>query len=674
MEKTLGGERLGSGKKIKVDLHNWGRSTFDQSRIWRSTMAVGVLTPCFTEIGLPGTTFDININTLGHTIPTIAPLFGSFKLQVDMFACPIRLYQGILHNNAVNIGLDMSKVLLPTIRLGSNTDTKLRKTATSSLNNYLGIKGYGTHKKTFSALSHLAYYDIFKNYYSNKQEENAKIIAYNGSSESFMANAGNIKVLYISGNQRIESVVSISSPTGGVILFPSGIQLTNPTTKFFIPTTNQNIKKIDRVEVNLKSQLTDSEYTKTLETREYYEKENKLALFDPTENQWAGYIEFNKENATLEVSIDLYTYTQNLNVAMVYINANDFEQKIVDFPLSNIDDARRAILKKTELNQKITINDDINYLPYSVNLESNINRDYGLPELNGLMLKTYQNDIFNTWLSTEFIDMINDITSITPDSEGNISIDAMILMKKVYNILNRIAISGGTYEDWQESVYGDKAIRRAESPIYIGGTSSEITFEEVVSTTSGQNANGGFQPLATLAGKGIMKDRKGGNIVYKCEEPCIIMAIASITPRVDYFQGNKWFMTEIDSMDDWHKPGLDGIGFQNLVANQVVWSDATDKALAKQPVWLNYQTAVNEVFGQFAIPTGEANSLMHMVLTREYETNAQGEIQDFTSYIDPTKFNYAFADNSLTAQNFWMQIGFNVKSRRKMASQEIPNL
>lgn len=38
MEKiTLGGERLGSGKKMKVGLHGYGRSNHDLSSIFRNT-------------------------------------------------------------------------------------------------------------------------------------------------------------------------------------------------------------------------------------------------------------------------------------------------------------------------------------------------------------------------------------------------------------------------------------------------------------------------------------------------------------------------------------------------------------------------------------------------------------------------------------------------------------
>ena len=41
--KTLGGDRLGSGKKQKISMHGYERSTHDLGYIWRSTMACGTL-------------------------------------------------------------------------------------------------------------------------------------------------------------------------------------------------------------------------------------------------------------------------------------------------------------------------------------------------------------------------------------------------------------------------------------------------------------------------------------------------------------------------------------------------------------------------------------------------------------------------------------------------------
>ena len=81
----------------------------------------------------------------------------------------------------------MSKVLLPCFQaMSANTsiydlDTNRGQVNPSSLLSYLGIKGFGysevnQYLRRFPAMFNLAYWDIFKNYYANKQEENAYVI------------------------------------------------------------------------------------------------------------------------------------------------------------------------------------------------------------------------------------------------------------------------------------------------------------------------------------------------------------------------------------------------------------------------------------------------------------------------------------------------------------------
>ena len=94
----------------------------------------------------------------------------------------------------------------------------------------------------------------------------------------------------------------------------------------------------------------------------------------------------------------------------------------------------------------------------------------------GLALKTYQSDIFNNWLRTEWLEGptgINAITAISTAS-GSFNLDTLLLSRKVYDMLNRIAVSGGTYEEWVQAVYSHEPYRRAENPVYMGGMSKEV--------------------------------------------------------------------------------------------------------------------------------------------------------------------------------------------------------
>ena len=160
------------------------------------------------------------------------------------------------------------------------------------------------------------------------------------------------------------------------------------------------------------------------------------------------------------------------------------------------------------------------------------------------------------------------------------------------------------------------------------------------------------------------------------------MGIVSITPRVDYCQGNDFDMY-FKTVDDIHKPALDGIGYQDSLNWQRAWWDDTymeknnrlQSSAGKTVAWINYMTNINRTFGNFAINDNEA----FMVLNRNYELSPNAgtnepKIADLTTYIDPVKFNYIFADTNLDAMNFWVQTKFDIKIRRLISAKQITNL
>ena len=196
MKVSIGKNTLGGGKKMVTRLNNYNRSTHDLSHVCRTSAAVGTLIPTFYHLVLPGDTFPVKTRCHTLTHPTIGPLFGSFKQQNDFFFCPIRLYNAMLHNNALNIGLNMKQVKFPIFPIsydlytdkskmkGSN-DTLLNEVNPSSLVAYTGERAlstldpYGGKMKTFNCIKPMMYYDIFKNYYANKQEKKFYVISGN---------------------------------------------------------------------------------------------------------------------------------------------------------------------------------------------------------------------------------------------------------------------------------------------------------------------------------------------------------------------------------------------------------------------------------------------------------------------------------------------------------------
>ena len=163
---------------------------------------------------------------------------------------------------------------------------------------------------------------------------------------------------------------------------------------------------------------------------------------------------------------------------------------------------RAYLLQNTQLTGAVVALDDNNFKPYSyLREESDIATSLQQTQ-EGLGIKTYQSDIFNNWMNTEWIDGANGITELTkmPVVDDAITIDVMLINKKVYDMMNRLAISGGTYKDWVEVQFDEEVYMSATSPVYMGGMSRELVFQEVISN-SGSSGNGGEQPLGTLASR-----------------------------------------------------------------------------------------------------------------------------------------------------------------------------
>lgn len=645
LTRSIGKNTLGGGKKMQVDMRTYNRSTHDLSYVWRNTQSVGTLVPFMSELALPGDVHEIQLSANVLTHPTVGPLFGSFKLQLDVFECPIRLYNAQLHNNKLGIGLDMSKVKFPVLSIEYNKLHDNPLTIEDSLNDsqvnpsclrsYLGFNGVGRiYPKTGDKLTkksqcmpELMYYDIFKNYYANLQEENA---------------------YYIDVNADVQEV-----NIGGQAYNPNNI--------------NAPIKSGVEIELTVENNIKQKDVRLTVQTFR-----GSIEKIEPKE------LGTTKDSAPgiITISVTSTVYTSLLKVESIYGIGGG---KLSTFKILEIDLIREKLLQAPTSVPYNLIDSNIELMT-KFNGRTNNYLNTTFPQF-GLCVKTYQSDLFNNWINTEWIDGENGISEITAVSvtNGSFTIDALNLAQKVYNMMNRIAVSGGSYRDWIETVYTSNYIERAETPVYMGGMSDEIVFQEVISQSATEQ-----EPLGSLAGRGkLAYNKKGGYLKIKVEEPSYIIGIVSITPRVDYSQGTKWDRN-LQTMNDLHKPALDAIGFQDLITSKMAWWDTYHTevdierkfSVGKQPAWIDYMSNYNRTHGNFA--SGKSEEFM--VLNRSYEmnketaTSEQSIIKDLTTYIDPTKYNYIFADQSLDAMNFWVQIGVDWKARRMMSAKVIPNL
>jgi hypothetical protein len=656
--RTLGKNTLGDNNKMKVAMRDYDMSTHDISTVFRSSIGVGMLVPFCKILCQKGDIIDINLINKTLSQPTLGPLFGSFKLQHFMFFGGFRLYNSWLHNNRTGIGMKMSDIKLPMMlarTYGTATEAKTNISA-SSLYKYLGwskSRRTGTNANTGvqkNGVPLLMYLDIFKNFFANTQEDKFYMLkgvgeisfevidSYENQDEGhFIIGKDNTKTIHITNKTKLTASITTDNyesfwnsinvkvlNSKGTVISSSLAQITSNATAKTI--TLDNIDANPFATILLVSTTTDTKKFLKTELGQY-----DLKLLD----QIRDVILHKKGNETLTLSG------------------------------ANLDASNNGSTELKDMFDKLTL------------AQAN--------KLGGMLLKTYDSDIFNNWVKTDWIDGAGGITEITSiditANDGKLTMDALNLQQKVYNMLNRIAVAGGTYRDWLETVYtAGKYLDRPETPVFIGGMTQYIEFDEVISKSATETAYGS-QPLGDIAaiGRGG-KPLNNGHIHYQCEEPGYIMGLVAITPMIDYSQGND-FDLNLQTIDDLHKPALDGIGYQDLIQEQMVGETSVYNgsgnikslkhlAANKTVAWIDYMTNYNRTFGDFA--TGEA--LDFMVLNRRYEVGNDNTIKDLTTYIDPQKYIEIFADTSIDSQNFWVQTVVQATRRGNYSAKQIPFL
>ena len=93
--------------------------------------------------------WETELNAMVLTPPANGALLGSFKLQLDVFQIPMRLYNSWIHNNKLGIGTQMQNVKIPQLTVSyAHQDNEINADNPQGypINNshilkYLGISG-----------------------------------------------------------------------------------------------------------------------------------------------------------------------------------------------------------------------------------------------------------------------------------------------------------------------------------------------------------------------------------------------------------------------------------------------------------------------------------------------------------------------------------------------------
>ena len=286
--------------------------------------------------------------------------------------------------------------------------------------------------------------------------------------------------------------------------------------------------------------------------------------------------------------------------------------------------------------------------------------------LGGLWQACYMPDRMNVILSDAFFR--NNVSTVVVSTAGDsFQVDQLVTAKKLWNSRNNDVITNGTFKDWIRVHFGVTPKIMDDMPTFCGATSSDILFEDIRATTSAKIGDTD-QYLGDKGSSALgYGDSRRFNITV--DRPGYIMAIATLVPRVDYYQFTDRYVRHT-KLSDMFRPEFNGIGYQDVLVSDLntqfpdSWDgtqpyDASDdpftQAVGKQPAWIEYMTAVNKIRGTFC------SSERSWVLARDMRANAVDQDNSptantsYTAYIDPGEWNQPFADQSDTAQNFYAQ-------------------
>lgn len=711
---TLGGKRLHDEvvEAFKVDMSGYQGASHNLSTKVRGTVAPGTLVPIYANVIEPADKFSMKITSAIRTEPAIGPLFGSFEYAIDVFTARASLYNKMMHNNRSTLARNMDKVYLPLIELtGPNIAHPTIKQAAlngqanefqigrSSLMKMLGVSGLGYIRSnasnkitcTVPADMMLMYYEIGQQFYCNKQEPEAYVI-----STRLVESPTTVTAIRYTFQPAYWYLWDGINPVElGIVATPTN---DSPYSEIDLRGTGLRLTSDGICDV----QLIYNEVIVPYQTNITVDGNDLGAGWDVVGNgsvigRYAG-VEVDADFAEEVLTIKFEKTTPGTYSFIIKAEPRSdaesmslrTEAVLESFPLENIDLMRDRILEQPASSPLIIkgpedVDEYFEGLPYTTNNTLFSNLPEAIPGLPGqttvagtgagLLVKTYKADRFNTWLNTEYVESMMEAVGVAVTG-SKVLINDLNSAESLYNLEARIAASNQTYKGWIQAAYGISPNIEAEVPVFRGGVVGNITFDEVISNTGTDT-----EPLGTLAGRGTL-DGGSGKISFSMDEPGLVMAILSITPRIGYTQGNKWF-TRRQTMDDAHKPEYDGIGYQPLLTDELhaatterdILGVPTYRSVGKQPAWAEYMTDIDTNFGNF-IPL---NNRGYMVLNREYQlvqeaTEPAFIIADPTTYINPAKHNYMFANAALDAQNFWVHVNFEITAYRKVAKKQIPRV
>lgn len=249
---------------------------------------------------------------------------------------------------------------------------------------------------------------------------------------------------------------------------------------------------------------------------------------------------------------------------------------------------------------------------------------------------------------------------VSPQSDA-VTINTLRRAFRLQEFLERSARGGTRYVEWLLSMFGVRSSdARLQRPEYLGGTTQNVVFSEVLATAQETTQE---IPVGQMAGHGISVG--GGNTIsLRAEEHGWMIGIISVLPDTAYQDGLPREFSRFDRFD-YVNPVFANIGEQEVLNKEVaIFHPEPDGIFGYNPRFSEKRFKNSRVAGEFKT----TQSFWHM--GRQFENPPALNAEFVTA--DPTTRIFAFED--LNADTLYSQIYFKMSAVRKLPRFGIPTI
>lgn len=592
-----------------------------------TTMDVGYIVPMFVDEILANTNVDFDLYSAVFANPTVAPLYGRYKLQFTAWFAPTALYVSPLRDgDAVDADTDF---VFPFI----SPDWK---TENNKIFSWFNQSNAGTNPNNFN------YITLFDSSYV----PHCSLLEYLGA--------------YPAG----WTAGTWVNPLNG----PNQELNDNPIddTAIDVPPRRNGIPFLMYWDIYRNYFLNVQEPIFPVRTRAFhreYTANGNILYAQPPGDTYVDRERVNeffrniRRNYTAEDGVDVRQTWETLGLPPIFPKRN-----VVNLTGSNyFPDA------------EITPDDYIFFEDYHY----------------GLARTTYMPDMYTAWISNTNVELERSKAKVVVEN-NEFTMEQWKTASRIQNFVRKTIFKNSDFAEFIDVHYGVKPPTNLTKPMFLGAISQDVAFNDVVSTatTSEDTSVDANSQLGSRAGYGRGRrargEDNGGFVRFHAKEPGYFMVLATLVPEVFYYEASEPFYSKL-ALSEYFYPEYNAIGYQDLPVsdlNEVPYSDDLktlpslnidfqqwNDTLAQQPAWMEYMTRQNRLHGQMAEP----GVYRPWSLSRSFNySNQRGytlpQSVAYSSYVLPEMFNNIFV-NQQNIDNFQLYIGFDYKKYQPVLKQ-----